>query len=148
MEAFHQYDPGKIILSLGASPSPISGYAKGTFIEVERDANAFEKSVGSDGEVTRIRNRNRAGSIHIKLQQGSASNAYLTSLALEDELTGKGVVPLLVTDMSGALPNNSSAGATKAWIRKQPKLTFGGEAEEVRDWIIDCASMAQFTGGN
>ncbi len=147
MSAFHSYDPGKVILALGLVPSPITGYAKGTFIEVDRDANAFEKFVGSDGEVTRVRNRNRAGSIKITLQQGSQSNAMLSALAAADELTGDGITPLTVMDMSGVSPQ-STAASTQAWVRKMPKMGFGGETEETREWILDVASMAMFVGGN
>ena len=79
---FHQIDPGKFILSLGTLPTPLSGFAKGTFLEFSRDANAYEKFVGADGEVTRVRNRNRAGSCKVTLQQGSSGNAMLSALAL------------------------------------------------------------------
>jgi hypothetical protein len=144
---FHQYDPGKIILAFGVSPTPISGYAKGTFIEVERDADAFMKVVGSDGEVTRVRNRNRAGSIKITLQQGSQSNVYLSEMAELDENLGTGVFPVTVMDMSGQTPQ-STAASTQGWIRKKPKMGFGGETEETREWIIDLASMDMFIGGN
>lgn len=147
MGAFHQYDPGKVILSVGTLPSPISGYQEGTFIEVSRDANAFEKAVGADGEVTRIRNRNRAGSIKITLQQGSNANALLSALADTDELTGLGVIPLTLMDMSGAAPK-SVAATPYAWIRKKPNMTFSGNKEEAREWIFDCGTLEHFIGGN
>lgn len=147
MSSFHQYDPGKLIVSLGLLPSPISGYQKGTFIKIARDAQAFMKFVGSDGETTRVRNRNRSGSMEITLQQGSASNATLSALAEVDELTGQGVVPMTFMDMSGTSPQ-SVAASTYAWIRKKPDMTFGGESEEGRVWIFDLASMDFFIGGN
>ncbi len=147
MSNFHQYDPGKVILSIGLAPSPITGYQKGTFIKVSRDAQAFMKFVGSDGEVTRVRNRNRAGSLEITLQQGSQSNAILSAIALADETTGAGVFPIALMDMSGVAPQ-STAAATQGWIRKVPDSTFGGETEEGRVWIIDLASMEHFLGGN
>ncbi len=147
MSNFHQYDPGKVILSIGLSPSPITGYQKGTFIKVARDAQAFMKFVGSDGEVTRVRNRNRAGSLEITLQQGSQSNATLSAIAKADELTGAGVFPITLMDMSGTDPKTTAA-ATQGWIRKMPDASFGGESEEGRVWIIDLASMEHFLGGN
>jgi hypothetical protein len=147
MSNFHQIDPGKFVISLGTVPSPISGYAKGSFIEVDRDANAFEKFVGSDGEVTRVRNRNRAGGIKITLQQGSQANALLSALAAADELNGTGVVPITFMDMSGQTPQTTAA-ATFAWVRKLPKGSFNGESEEHREWFLDLSSMEFFIGGN
>jgi hypothetical protein len=147
MSSFHQFDPGQCILSIGQTPTPISGYAKGTFIDIERDANAFEKFVGSDGEVTRIRNRNRSGMVKITLQQGSQTNALLSALAQLDEASGTGAVPLTFMDMSGQTPQ-SLAASTLAWVRKMPALTFAGDSEETREWILDCASMEIFVGGN
>ena len=147
MSAFHQYDPKKVLLSVGGTPSPISGYAEGTFIDASRDANAFEKSVGADGEVTRIRNRNRAGSIKITLQQGSNSNAMLSALAEADEQTGTGVVPITLMDMSGVFPQTCLA-ATYAWIRKKPDASFDGKTEKTREWIFDLAAMDFIIGGN
>lgn len=147
MSLFHQYDPGKIIVSLGLVPAPITGYQKGTFLKVARDAQAFMKFTGSDGEVTRVRNRNRAGSMELTLQQGSQSNAVLSALAALDEASGTGVTPVTFMDMSGTLPQSVGA-ATYAWIRKMPDATFGGETEEGRVWIFDLASMDFFLGGN
>lgn len=147
MSTFHQLDPAKFIVSLGLIPSPLSGYQKGTFIKVSRDAQAFMKFVGSDGEVTRVRNRNRAGTLELTLQQGSLSNAVLSALAEADEASGLGVTPMTFMDMSGQFPQ-SVAAATHAWIRKKPDMTFGGETEEPRLWVFDLASMDYFIGGN
>lgn len=145
--ALHNFDPGKVILSLGGIPKPITGYQKGTFIEVARNEDAFKMFVGADGETTRVRNRNRSGMVKIVLQQGSESNADLSALAELDELTGGGVVPLTFMDMSGQVPQTTGA-STQAWIRKKPAATFGGETEEGREWILDVADLDFFIGGN
>lgn len=146
MSVMHSYDPGQVILSLGVSPTPISGYAQGSFIEVDRDANAFTKYTGSDGEVTRVRSRNRSGSIKLILQQGSQSNAYLSALAELDENLGTGMVPVLLRDQSGSPV--TLASSPYAWIRKKAKSDFPGENTATREWIIDLGPMAYFVGGN
>ena len=143
----HQIDPGKYILAVGATPSPISGYAKGTMIEVSRDVNAWEKVVGGDGEVSRVHSRNRAGSIKITLLQGSASNAVLSALAALDEATGQGVVPIAFMDMSSQAPF-TEASAPNGWIRKMADAKFGGEADEPREWIFDLDDVEYFLSGN
>lgn len=147
MSNFHQFDPGQVKLTLGVSPTPITGFAKGTFIEVERDEDAFKKFVGSDGEVTRVRNRNTAGMVKITLDQGSQSNAYLSGLADLDEASGSGVVPMSLVDYSGVSPV-SAVSSPQAWCRKRPKMDFAGEADSPRVWIFDMASCIFEVGGN
>ena len=152
VDVIRSIDPGKFILSVGApggsASSPIGGYAKDSMIEISRDANAFEKEVGGDGEVTRIRNRNTAGKIKIVLNVGSASNIFLSNLANIDEQSGGGVVPISFFDMSGLLPNNSMAAATYAWIMKKPDRKFMGSSGGTVEWTFDCASLEYFLGGN
>jgi hypothetical protein len=148
MSLFHQLDPAKFIVSVGTLPSPISGYAKGTFIEITRDEDTFKKFVGGDGEVTRVRNRNIAGMMKITLQQGSNSNAILSALATLDEQTGAGVVPITFMDMSGVAGAQSTAASAYGWIRKKPDMKFSGESEENREWIFDLARMDFLVGGN
>lgn len=143
----HQLDPGKFIVSLGLVPKPISGYAPGTFIELSRDVDAFSKHVGSDGEVTRVASKNKAGSLKIVLQQGSLSNADLSALAVADENSLTGITNVLVMDMSGQVPQTTGA-AVQGWVKKMPAASFSGNSEENREWIIDLASMDFFIGGN
>jgi len=148
MSQLHQVDPGKMIFSVGTLGVPVTGYAKGTFLEFSRDVDAFVKSVGSDGEVTRVRNRNRAGSVKVTLQQGSQTNAAFSALAILDEQSGLGVVPCTFMDMSGLPGQETVAASTTGWIRKMPDTTMSGEGEEHRVWIFDLAVMPMFVGGN
>ena len=104
--------------------------------------------MGADGEVTRVRNRNRAGSCKVTLQQGSSGNAMLSALALLDETSGLGVVPANFHDMSGLLPVNTTASSTYAWVRKLPDWKGSGDSESNLEWVLDFASMAYFIGGN
>jgi hypothetical protein len=151
-DVIHSVDPGKFILSIGApggvANSPITGYGPDTMIEISRDAQAFEKEVGGDGEVTRIRNRNTAGKIKIILNVGSTSNVLLTNLANLDEVSGGGVIPISFFDMSGLLPNNTMAAATYAWIMKKPDRKFQGKAGGTVEWTFDCGSLEFFLGAN
>src|SRR3990172_6159999 len=113
--ALKKYDPKNVVVIVGAIIIN-SGFAPDTFVEVERDEDAFTKSVGADGEVTRTRNRNKTGQIRITLQQSSETNALLSALALIDESTGDGVVPCAVKDLGGLTLHAAELG----WVKKVP----------------------------
>lgn len=139
--AVHEYDPGKVDISFAGLP--ITGFASGTFITAEREADAYTKSIGADGEATRTRNRNISGMVTLTLTQTALSNQDLSLLAVVDEETGTGVAPLMVKDNAG----NSIYLAAEAWIRKVPNGEFGDEAGN-REWVFDCATIDMFSAGN
>lgn len=119
------------------------GLADGTFFNVARDEDAFSKNVGSDGRVIRTRNRNRAGSVTVTLQQSSPMNDVLSAIALADEQGGAGVFPFFLKDGGGT----TLVTAPNAWIRKLPDGTFSKIAEDNREWILDCDEVVMHVGG-
>ena len=135
------YDASQVSVIVGTRR--LSGLAEGSFVTVSRDEQAFTKQVGADGEVTRAKTNNKAGSITITLQQASSGNDYLSTLAKTDEETSAGVVPVTVVDGSGT----TVAIAESGWIQKLPDTEFGRDAGE-REWVIDCADLEMLVGGN
>lgn len=139
--ALHTYDPKKVQVLLGGVP--IGGFADGTFVTLSRSNDAFTKHSGADGDLTRVKQNDRSGECAITLSQSSASNDYLSGVAIADELTNDGVLPLLIKDLSG----NSLFASGFAWIRKVPDSSFGKDIEN-REWMLDVADLAFFVGGN
>jgi hypothetical protein len=137
------YDPASVIVAFG--PNIMTGYGEDTFVRVERDEDTFTKKTGVDGEVTRTRNMNRAGSVTLTLMQSSASNAVLAVLALADEIApnGASILPMTVKDNAG----NSLHFAESAWIRKPPASEYAKEAG-TREWVFDTGKMKDYVGGN
>lgn len=135
-----QYDPLNVVLNVGGRD--VSGYAAGTFIEVERAKDAFTLVVGSDGENTRVKSQDRSGTIKIVLQQSSPLNDYFSSLADTDENTSGGVVPSLMKDTNGT----TVAQAKQSWIKKKAKSDFADTAEN-REWLIETGNLSLFVGG-
>jgi len=135
------YDPKEVILLMDGIP--ISGYADGTFVMVERTSDAFTKVSGSDGDVSRVKTNDKSGTITVTLAQTSPGNDILTGLALLDEQSNSGVVPVAVVDKSGRSTYASGFG----WVRKMPNSEFSKDVSN-REWIIDCANMQWFVGGN
>lgn len=141
MPLFKNYDPARVVVTFKGIP--IRGYAEGTFVSVERDEDSFEKAVGSQGDVTRVRKRNRAGRATLTLQQSSPTNDELSALALLDEQTGLGYGPLMVKDLNGT----TLASAAVAWLVRPASVSFADGAEG-REWMIDCAELTMTVGGS
>jgi hypothetical protein len=121
----------------------MSGFADGTFVSVARDADSWAKHVGADGEVSRAKSNNRTGTLKLTLAQTSNSNAILSGLVAADELTGDGVVPILIKDGSGT----SLYFAGEGWVKKPADAEFGNEIGN-REWTIDLAVVEMATLGN
>lgn len=135
------YDPSQVVLTFG--PHIITGYADGTFVKAERDEDTFKKYVGSDGSVTRVRNRSRSGFIEFSLAQASPSNDFLSAVHVQDELGGTGIMPATVKDLNGT----SIAIASEAWVVRPTALEYGRDAG-ARSWRLDVADLRIFVGGH
>lgn len=135
------FDPASVVISIGGVP--ISGFADGTFLELTADDPQFTKVVGSDGFTTRVKSNNYGGVLTITLAQSSPSNDVLTGFLQLDRLTNRGVVPILIKDLSGTTLIFSATG----WIQQFPDVTFGNELNN-RAWILDLAEIDLFIGGN
>lgn len=123
---------------------PLSGFADGAFIKIERNADAFSLVVGSDGESARARSRNRSGRITLTLLQTSASNDFLSAAHRADEIGvpgGKG--PFLVKDLAGT----TLVSAPSAWIVKFPSTEFSRDVGS-REWVFESGDIDMFVGGN
>jgi hypothetical protein len=141
--ALRQYDPAKVLITLGNDL--LSGYADGTFLNVEQNEDSYTLQMGTDGEGTRTRTNNESARITVTLMQSSASNDVLSALHELDKAIGfgAGCVPLLIKDFSG----RSIFSAEKAWIVKPPSSEFGREATG-REWMIETDKLIGFTAGN
>lgn len=136
-----QYDPKKIVITFGGIL--IQGYADGTFVNAERSEDAFETSVGAGGDVTRVRNNNRTGTVTLTLQSESLTNDLLSAKAAVDEASGRGVGSLFIKDLNGT----TLVRAESAWIKKMPGTEYADSGGN-REWVIDCAELEIHAGGS
>lgn len=142
MADLNEYDPTRVVFAWGEI-TITTGWAPDSFIEIEHDEDAFTKQVGAGGEVTRTRNANEAGSVTVRLLQGSVFNSLLSAAAKLDRRVGGGIKPLMIKDLLG----NTLVLAEHAWIRKIAPSPFAKEAGE-REWVFDCADLDPFVGGS
>lgn len=135
------FDPKMVVITWGVIP--ISGYAEGTFVRINRSGDAFAKSKGAGGDVERI-NRNQGDfEVEITLQQTASVNAELSAALAADQVTNAGVFPLTVKDLLG----KTLFFAPQAWIRKDPEWEDGDDLNS-RAWTFDTGIGSNLVGGN
>jgi len=137
---FKNYDPGRIVVIWNGIQ--IQGYAHDSFVKCSRNEDTFTQKVGANGDVVRIRNRNRMGKVVLTLQDTSPSNDLLSQAAQADERTGLGFGPLLVKDLNGT----TVVQAANAWITKPADVEYGADTGN-NEWTITCAELEMTIGG-
>lgn len=134
------YDPKKILLTFGGVP--VTGYADGTGIEVERSNPTWSISTGMDDLTAYTKRNDTSGKITITLQQISLTNDVLSGFMLLDETANGGLFPILVKDILG-LSESSGIGR----IEMPPTQGFSNDVS-TREWSILCSGLSIFVGGN
>lgn len=135
------YDPKQTIISFGGAL--MQGFADGTFISIVDDEDRFSKVAGADGTISRAKSNNTAATVTLTLKRTSPSNDVLSSIARDDEVANRGVVPLMVKDLNGT----SLFQADSAWIQARPTEESSKEVND-RQWTIATGPARRFIGGN
>lgn len=126
------YDPNKVLVLWKGIP--IGGFGIDSMIKVTQTSDRVTKQDGCTGEVVRVMQRSKSGSVEVTLLASSQSNDLLSAAQIEDELTGLGVGPLMIKDLNGT----TIIQAASAWIAKIPEINFGKETSD-RTWTLDYA---------
>ena len=113
MASFKEFDSDQIT-ALFANVLLDSGYGDGEFCRIEQTEKSFGTKVGTDGEVTRYKMKNKLTTVTFITSQTSSANAKFSAILAADENgpNGAGVAPLLVRDRQGS----SLFEAQFAWI--------------------------------
>ena len=135
------YIPQEVSVIVGGNI--MSGFADGTFVQAERDEDAFSFTPSTSGGGTRTKSASKSGKVTITLHQASESNAILSDIASKDEKDGSGVVAIMIRDNSGKTLHKSDA----AYITKMPQSQFGKELQN-REWVFQCEELSMYEGGN
>ena len=123
--------------------APITGLAKGTFVDIEYDEEDWMYETGSDGNVTRSLKPNKTATATITLQQSSPSNDILSGFRSLDRATGLGTGVFMVKDLRGT----SLVAVPTAFIAKPAKVTFSDELE-TREWKFILTGGVYHVGSN
>lgn len=120
----------------------ITGFAEGTFIEVEREVDTFTKKVGSLGDTARTRSLNKSGKITITVMDTHPVNEALANVISQDEEDGKTYGAFSLKDRSG----KSEVRATDTWCMRVPKMTRAQQTGNVV-YVFEAASIFIKHGG-
>lgn len=142
---FNNYDPGRYTLVvLGVT---ITGFAGGSMIKVARKTPLFSDKAGGQGDVVRIRSRDKRGTYTFTLLATSKSNDYLSSLVLADEENegGKGSVgPCGLIDLNGTTACESANG----WVVGYCEVEVVDGDVPGRQWTVCGADLRMIAGGS
>ncbi len=141
-------DEFTIILSQGDYVHQVSGFADGTFINMERLTPTSEPYIGAgkSGAFGRVKRSITAMNVNITLNMYSQSNTALQALQLADArdvISNEWVFNCLIKDPSGQTVMSTSS----AIILAPPTVNFG-TSTETRDWTIYMFGSDLFIGGN
>lgn len=135
------FDPKMVVITFGSIP--ISGYAEGTFVSVNRSGDAFAKRKGAGGDVERINKNQGDFEVTVTLLQTTPTNKELSAVLAADQVTNAGVLPLTIKDLLG----ETLFFAPQAWIRKDPEWEDGDDLNS-RAWTFDTGIGSNLIGGN
>lgn len=121
----------------------LTGFADGSFVDIERNADQFALVVGADGEGARAASADKSGTVKVTLLQTSAGNDILSAALTTDEFTNVNTGPLMVKDASG----RTLALAAEAWVKKYAPVSFDKEVK-AREWTLESADLIIAVAGN
>ena len=140
MATLTPYSPTDNVISVDSIP--MTGFAKGTIIEVERHEDQIKLEVGSDGNGCTVFNPNNSGKITVHLTQESESNLALTELYQAQTIArGRFAFPVSFGQAFGG----SYAGGM-CWITKPAKQEWSGEHTD-RTWVFETLDIDTVIAG-
>jgi len=136
------YDAKQVVLTWGGIQ--LSGFPEGSFINIVKSADNVTRKVGADGHVSRSLNADKTYDITITLEGTSVSNDYISGVRILDDATGKGVLPFLMTDLSGS----TVFFAESMWVSKDADVDLSNEISE-NAWAFQTGQVDEYNiGGN
>jgi hypothetical protein len=118
----------------------ITGWAEGDdVISIKRLADSASHKVGADGKMMVALSADHSAEVTFKLQQGSSSNAYMSSL-LDEQEAGADMfspIPVLFQDTY----RNDLAEASAGYIKK-PSDMQRGTGLNTQEWTVVVESLS------
>ena len=143
MASVYEYDSDQYVITLGGIV--FAGYADGSFLKIEMESDDYDDVAGTDGTVVRSKNLDGRATVTCSLLQSSFTNNALSAMRLVGLAApnGANIVPFVMKDLNGT----TVCAAAHAWLKRLPDQEFDRAAKS-RDWVIRCADMKGFIGGN
>ncbi len=142
MSQVRSYNPARVVVTVAGQQ--ITGFADGTFVQVEPLSDGVSSQAGADGEVARALSSDHRHGVTLTLQQTSPSNAVLSALTDVDQATCGGTFPITVQDLCGS----QLFAAPQAWPVRKAKVEYSNEITP-REWVFHTGKpITNVVGGN
>jgi hypothetical protein len=129
------YDPTSVIVTV--DNYVVTGFAPDTFVTAKwRDAG-MRAVIGCEGEVTRSRSVDPAGSITLSLLQTADANHVLYAHWQDGQSRGTGIFTVQVKNLDATELHHGA----RAWVVKPPEFVNATDVK-MRNWEIFVADMA------
>lgn len=136
------YNPKNLLVLFGYQQ--IHGFSEDDMVTIAPNGDGSQIYVGADGEVGRSIDPNQTFEVTITLATSSTSNEYLSGMYNTDRVTGMGLVPLEIKDLSG----QTLFKAEQAWVANMPEASYGRTIDS-REWTLYTGQVtAPIIGGN
>lgn len=129
------YDPARLVVLL--DNQPVYGFAEGSMVSVEKNEDFVTPYVGSKGEFSRAINRDRSGTITIRLQHNSPFVGVIEGWANADYPP---VINFTVFDPA----SSAQFGSSIAWLNADATHDFGDEIGE-REYVFWAGNIRRGT---
>ena len=134
MASLTRYDPARLFVTWGGLP--LSGFAPGTFLTIRRDDPVWRSVKGTNGELRRLRQKSKSGTVDLTLRHTASFNQALGALVKIDELTASMIAPLVIIDKLNA----SGSASVDAYIAAFPDLTYSKSEPDIT-WTFVCETI-------
>lgn len=135
------YRAKDVLIIFGASQ--LHGFSEEDMVAIKPHGEGTQIYVGADGEVGRSLDPDECLEVTIELAKTSESNDVLTNYYNLDRKTGKGLVPLMIKDLSGT----TLVAAKQAWVTNVPEVKLGKKINS-NSWTIHTGAAEVLFGGN
>lgn len=137
----HSYDPKNITLIY--DQVVIEGFADGSFVNVEYNADSWTFRKGSDGNGVRSKTNDQSARFTITLMPGATGNLPLNRNLQADKVSNSGVKPISLIDSS----TGDFFVAEGAWVVREPGQDYQTEAQN-REWILEADDVQSNYGAS
>ena len=141
MSEVKTYKASDNIIILGARQ--LTGFGEDDAFKLTPLGGGIQIKVGCYGDVGRSLDPNECYELELTLLGTSEDNDYLSTLYNIDNKTGKGMVPIVIKDLTGT----TTFAASQCWVAKRPELGRGKVIKENK-WVLQTGKATMFTGGN
>lgn len=143
MSKVNSFSPDDIVFSI--NDFLVKSFAEGTFIDIVQNSPYFRIVPGIRGKHTRVRNRDRSGTVVIRIMQTSKDNEILTKIVESDDLNQTGRLNITIRDVGG----QTGMQLINAFIEGPPNAAFSSNQTMAREWRIHYqATSRYYVAGN